>query len=90
MLKIFPIGPLGLEYFKAITGPLDQMKFMCNGGMSDQNVGEFLRAGAVCCGLVGWLTGDGTWPHDKILARAKTLRRIVNEVRTGQKQAVEI
>lgn len=84
MLKIFPIGSLGLDYFKAVRGPLDEVKFMCNGGMHDGNVGDFLRAGATCCGMAGWLTGDGHLALDTIRRRAQTLRRIVAEVRTGQ------
>lgn len=84
MLKIFPIGSLGLDYFKAVRGPLDEVKFMCNGGMHDGNVGDFLRAGAVCCGMAGWLTGDGKLPLDTIRRRAQSLKRVVEEARTGQ------
>lgn len=81
ILKIFPIGPLGLEYFKAVRGPLDHIPFCCNGGTSDQNVGDFIKAGAVACGMAGWLTGDGAMPPDEIRRRAQTLRRIVDEAR---------
>ncbi len=84
MLKIFPIGSMGLNYFKSVKGPLNHMKFMCNGGMTDQNAKDFLQAGAVCCGMAGWLTGDGTWETDKLRQRAKILRDIVQEVRSGE------
>lgn len=83
MLKIFPIGVLGIEYFKAVRAPLDDMDFMCNGGMSDQNVGAFLAAGAKCCGMAGWLTGDGSMPLETIAKRARALRDIVTSTRTG-------
>ncbi|MBZ0275695.1 MAG: bifunctional 4-hydroxy-2-oxoglutarate aldolase/2-dehydro-3-deoxy-phosphogluconate aldolase [Anaerolineae bacterium] len=90
LLKIFPIGTLGLDYFKAIRGPLDHIQFMCNGGMDDQNVPLFLHAGAVCCGMAGWLTGDGTWPVAKIQERGLRLRELVTEVRTGTPRGVTI
>lgn len=90
ILKIFPIGPLGLDYFKSLRGPLNHIKFMCNGGMSAANAGDFLRAGATACGMAGWLTGDGSMPIETIQDRARTLRRIVAEVRSGQPQPVEI
>lgn len=81
ILKIFPIGSLGLDYFKAVRAPLDHIKFMCNGGMSDQNVGAFIKAGATACGMAGWLTGDGTMSLDLLRQRAQLLRRLVDEAR---------
>lgn len=83
LLKIFPIGALGLDYFKSVRGPFDEVLFMCNGGISDENAGAFLKAGAAACGVAGWLTGDGTWPLDKVRQRADSLRRAVASVRPG-------
>lgn len=90
LLKIFPIGPMGLDYFKAIRGPLDHIKFMCNGGTNDGNVGDFLKAGAVACGMANWLTGDGNMPLETIRQRAHILHDIVEEVRTGHKRPVTV
>ncbi len=84
MLKLFPIGSLGLDYFKAMFGPLNHMKYMCNGGMTDENVGDFLNAGAKACGMAGWLTGDGSWSADKIRERADRLVSIVQGIRVIQ------
>jgi 2-dehydro-3-deoxyphosphogluconate aldolase/(4S)-4-hydroxy-2-oxoglutarate aldolase len=88
LLKVFPVGVLGVGYFKAIRGPLSHMNFMCNGGMNDTNVPQFLQSGAVCCGMADWLTGDGTWPVQKIRERGRLLRDIVTEVRTGVPRSV--
>lgn len=90
LLKIFPIGPLGLDYFKAVRGPLDHVKLMCNGGTNDKNVGEFMKAGAVACGMANWLTGDGHMPLETIRQRARILRDIVEEVRSGQSQKAAV
>ncbi len=87
LIKIFPIGALGVDYFKAVRAPLDQISFCCNGGMSDQNVGDFIRAGAVACGMANWLTGDGTWPLSKIAERAHLLLEIVAAARAGRPAA---
>jgi len=85
LLKIFPIGALGLNYFKAIRGPLDHIKFMCNGGTNDLTVREFMEAGAMACGMANWLTGDGhNLSLDQIRGRARKLREIVDAVRSGQ------
>ena len=80
MLKIFPIGPLGVEYFKAIRAPLANIAFLCNGGIHAENTREFLAAGAFACGLAGWLTGKGELPQETIRSRARQLRRIVDEM----------
>ncbi|MBE2182354.1 MAG: bifunctional 4-hydroxy-2-oxoglutarate aldolase/2-dehydro-3-deoxy-phosphogluconate aldolase [Anaerolineae bacterium] len=90
LIKIFPIGALGVDYFKAVRAPLDQIPFCCNGGMSDQNVGDFIRAGAVACGMANWLTGDGTWPLSKIADRAQLLLDIVSAAREGKSPAAKV
>ncbi len=90
LLKIFPIGSLGLDYFKSVRGPLSHMKFMCNGGMTDQNVADFLRAGATACGMAAWLTGDGSMPPERVAQRARVLREKVKSVRSGQPEHVTV
>ncbi len=88
LLKIFPIGVLGLDYFKAVKGPLDAPRYLCNGGMSDQNVGDFLKAGATACGMAGWLTGDGSMSLDLVGRRARSLREIVTRVRSDHPESM--
>ena len=80
MQKIFPIGSLGVGYFKALRGPLHDIAFLCNGGIDAENTREFLAAGAVACGLAGWLTGTGAMSQTTIRNRARKLRKIVNEL----------
>lgn len=80
MLKIFPIGSLGLDYFKAIFGPLNHLRFMCNGGMNAENAGSFIRAGAKAVGMAGWLSGDGTWTAEVLRDRARQLRQAIGQV----------
>jgi 2-dehydro-3-deoxyphosphogluconate aldolase/(4S)-4-hydroxy-2-oxoglutarate aldolase len=77
ILKIFPVGTLGVEYFKVIFGPLNHMKFMCNGSMHEKNGQEFLQAGAVALGMANWLTGDGSWTESKLRSRARLLKNAV-------------
>lgn len=81
LLKLFPIGALGIDYFRAIFGPLKHMTFMCNGAINDQNARDFIRAGAVACGMGAWLIGDGTWSKSQIRSRARIL---VNAVASGR------
>ena len=83
LLKLFPIGALGIDYFSAMFGPLKHMSFMCNGAMDDQNARDFIRAGAVACGMGGWLVGDGTWSKSRLRSRARILVNAVASARGG-------
>lgn len=83
LLKLFPIGALGVDYFRALFGPLKHMTFMCNGVMNDRNAREFLAAGAAACGMGPWLVGDGTWSKSKLRSRARILLNAVQSARGG-------
>ena len=85
LLKLFPIGVLGLNYFKAMFGPLNHMNFMCNGGMNADNTHALISAGAVAVGMAGWLTGAGKPLADETLHhRAELLTNAVKSAKTGQ------
>ena len=84
LLKFFPIGALGIDYFKAVYGPLSHMRFMCNGAVNDENSRAFIQAGATAIGMGGWLTGDGTWSDSRIRSRAHIL---VNAIESGRESA---
>jgi len=84
LLKLFPIGALGLEYYKAMFGPLNHMQFMCNGAMNAENSAQFIKAGALAVGMGSWLTGDGTWTTQQLDARASTLTQAVRDARASR------
>ena len=83
LLKLFPIGALGIEYYRAMFGPLKHMTFMCNGAMDDHNAREFLQAGAIACGMGAWLVGDGSWSKSQLRSRARILVNAVASARDG-------
>lgn len=83
LLKLFPIGALGIDYFRAIFAPLRHMSFMCNGAMDDRNAREFIGAGALACGMGGWLVGDGSWSNSRLRSRARILTNAVASARDG-------
>jgi len=55
MVKVFPASVLGPGYLQALRGPLPQIPLVPTGGITADNAGEFIQAGAamVCAG--GWL-----------------------------------
>lgn len=51
LVKLFPAGALGVSYFKAILAPLKHIGFVPTGGITPDNLPEFLSAGAVGAGI---------------------------------------
>jgi 2-dehydro-3-deoxyphosphogluconate aldolase / (4S)-4-hydroxy-2-oxoglutarate aldolase len=51
VVKVFPVTSVGPGYIKDIRGPLPQVKLMPTGGVTIDNVGDWLRAGAVAVGV---------------------------------------
>jgi 2-dehydro-3-deoxyphosphogluconate aldolase / (4S)-4-hydroxy-2-oxoglutarate aldolase len=51
IVKVFPAEVLGPAFFKAMRGPLPQVKLMPTGGVDLTTATKFLDAGAVCLGV---------------------------------------
>jgi 2-dehydro-3-deoxyphosphogluconate aldolase/(4S)-4-hydroxy-2-oxoglutarate aldolase len=56
VIKVFPGSSASPEYFKAVHGPLPQANLMPTGGVSIENCGQWIKAGAVAVGTGGSLT----------------------------------
>lgn len=57
VIKVFPGNVYGPSVIKAIKGPLPQAVLMPTGGVSLDNVDEWIRNGCVAVGVGGELTG---------------------------------
>ena len=51
IVKVFPAEVVGPAYFKALRGPLPQIRLMPTGGVDLKTASEFLKAGACCLGI---------------------------------------
>jgi len=51
IVKVFPADVGGAAYFKALRGPLPQIRLMPTGGVDLSTAAEFLKAGACCLGV---------------------------------------
>ena len=55
IVKIFPGSVLGPQFIKDVRGPLGHIKMMPTGGITLENLGAFIKAGAVAVGVGGSL-----------------------------------
>ena len=86
VVKVFPATALGPGYIKDVRAPLPQVKLMPTGGVTLDNAGDWIRAGAVAVGAGSSLVdvkaiADGRF--DVITANAK---RIIASVRAAREQ----
>jgi 2-dehydro-3-deoxyphosphogluconate aldolase/(4S)-4-hydroxy-2-oxoglutarate aldolase len=51
IIKVFPAQGLTPRYFKDLSGPFPQIKLIPTGGVTIENVGEWVAAGAVAVGI---------------------------------------
>lgn len=65
VVKLFPADTLGPKYIKAIHGPMPFIRISPTGGVSLENVGEFIKAGACFVGVGGNLVDK------KVIAEGK-------------------
>lgn len=72
-VKLFPAGNLGVGYVKAIRAPISHVKMLAVGGINENNVTDFLKAGMAGAGIGGNLANK-TWinegRYDKITEAA--------------------
>ncbi|MGI5963761.1 MAG: bifunctional 4-hydroxy-2-oxoglutarate aldolase/2-dehydro-3-deoxy-phosphogluconate aldolase [Lawsonibacter sp.] len=82
-VKLFPASELGTSYVKAVRAPISHVKLMAVGGINENNVADFLRAGMCGAGIGGNLANK-KWieagEFSKITETARALVQAVKEV----------
>jgi 2-dehydro-3-deoxyphosphogluconate aldolase/(4S)-4-hydroxy-2-oxoglutarate aldolase len=84
VVKVFPAECVGPAFFKALRGPLPQVRLMPTGGVDLQTAAEFLKAGACCLGVGGQLVEPRAVAEhnfDRIRELARQYVAIVRQVR---------
>lgn len=84
IIKIFPAELFGPAIIKAIKGPLPQARLMPTGGVSLDNVHDWINAGSVAVGIGGNLTaGAKKGDFASITAAGKQFVEKVKDARRG-------
>lgn len=84
LIKLFPAGTLGEEYFRQIRGPFDKISFVAVGGITQKNITPFSQAGAVAFGIGSAIVEYGLVEKnnfDEIKERARQMVLLANSSR---------
>src|SRR5271168_2562498 len=82
IIKVFPGETLGPAFVKAVKAPLPQASLMPTGGVTLENVGEWIRAGSVAVGVGSNLTaGAKTGDFSAITQLAQKFVEKIKEAR---------
>lgn len=78
-VKLFPASALTASYLKNLAGPFPEIPILPTGGVRIEDIGGWIRAGALGVGLGGPLFGDAVTGGD-LEALAQRARSVVGEV----------
>ena len=80
IVKVFPATALGPQYIKDVRAPLPQVKLMPTGGVSPDNAGDWIRAGAVAVAAGSSLLDAAAIESGRFDVITSNARRIVENV----------
>jgi 2-dehydro-3-deoxyphosphogluconate aldolase/(4S)-4-hydroxy-2-oxoglutarate aldolase len=86
LVKLFPAGSLGVGYLKDLRGPLPQLRLVPTGGVSADNAGAFLAAGAVAVGVGGALVEREAVARGDYARITEQARRLMRAVRMAREK----
>ena len=83
IVKIFPATLFGPKIIKAVKGPLPQAPLMPTGGVSLDNVKDWIKAGSLAVGVGSSLSkGAKTGDYEQVTETAKEFIRLIKEARS--------
>lgn len=87
IVKVFPATALGPGFFKDVRGPLPQVRLMPTGGVTRENAGAWIRAGAVAIGVGTALVDPKAVAERRFEAITGSARHFIEAVRQARNEA---
>jgi 2-dehydro-3-deoxyphosphogluconate aldolase/(4S)-4-hydroxy-2-oxoglutarate aldolase len=85
LLKVFPATALGPQYFKDVLAPLPYLRMVPTGGVSLENCGDFIKAGAVAVAVGSNLVDKKAVKEGRWSDLTATARKFVDAVQAARK-----
>lgn len=87
VVKVFPATTLGPGYLKDVHAPLPHVKLMPTGGVTVENAGEWIRAGAIAVGVGSSLLDAAAIAEGRFEVLRDRAATMVANVRAARGQA---
>jgi 2-dehydro-3-deoxyphosphogluconate aldolase/(4S)-4-hydroxy-2-oxoglutarate aldolase len=87
LVKIFPAGGLGPDYVRALLDPLPQLRLLPTGGVTADNAGAFLEAGAVAVGVGSALVERDAVARGDYARITDRARRLTGSIRAARERS---
>jgi 2-dehydro-3-deoxyphosphogluconate aldolase/(4S)-4-hydroxy-2-oxoglutarate aldolase len=84
LVKLFPANGLGPRYLEDLRGPLPQLRLVPTGGVTADNAGAYLAAGAVAVGVGGALIDRSAVARGNYDVLTREARRLVQAIRNAR------
>ena len=84
IVKVFPATALGPQFIKDVRAPLPQVRLMPTGGVSLDNAGDWIRAGAIAVGVGSALLDAKAIDEGRFDVLTTNARRIVASVASAR------
>lgn len=83
LVKVFPAGPLGVAYVRAVSEALKGVDLMVTGGITETNLASFFAAGAKAATIGGWLFPKEALSAGDVTPIEDRARRLVSALSAG-------
>jgi 2-dehydro-3-deoxyphosphogluconate aldolase/(4S)-4-hydroxy-2-oxoglutarate aldolase len=80
IVKLFPATAFGPQFLKDLRAPLPQLRLMPTGGVTLENAGEWIRAGAIAVGIGSALLDARAIDEGRLDVLTANARRVVAHV----------
>ena len=80
-VKIFPITNMGVDYVKAVRAPLSNIRILAVGGINENNLSDYLKAGVCGFGIGSHIIDKKALSNDDYDAICKLAQEYVSKIK---------
>jgi 2-dehydro-3-deoxyphosphogluconate aldolase/(4S)-4-hydroxy-2-oxoglutarate aldolase len=86
LVKVFPVSSVGPRYVRDLRGPLPEIPLVPTGGVTAENVADFIKAGAVAVGAGSDLVDKGIVDRREFAELERRAKAFADGVRAARGQ----
>ena len=83
-VKLFPITKMGVDYVKAVKAPFSNIRLLAVGGINENNIADYLRAGVCGFGIGSNIVSKKLVDENNFEAITESARKYTQAVRQCQ------